>query len=313
MSALEYGRDYTVQDKTITLTTAGNSADTICIYRETPTDRQVEFVDASVLKAYDLNKFEIQLLHIAEENYDSISTNIIRVNETSNVWDGLFRRLSNIADPTEEQDVVTKHYMENVQTGFVQTNREIQSAINATALATEGYKNNAALSASNAHNSELLAKTSENSAAISANNSSVSATNAKTSEANASNSAAQSLSSANVASQMANNAAVSASNIAQHEVNTAANSELAHKWADYNASPDNNSDASSPTSRTQSARTWALYAKQQAENAAADSARVQSMTLTNIDSIVDSGTYVAPSPNPDDAAISANDINSVMT
>ena len=49
---LVYGSDYSIENKTMMLKSSGNASDMICIYRETPTDRQVEFVDASILKAH---------------------------------------------------------------------------------------------------------------------------------------------------------------------------------------------------------------------------------------------------------------------
>lgn len=48
---LEYNKDYSVSDKTVTLRTAGAPDDVINIFRATPSEQIVDFTDASVLKA----------------------------------------------------------------------------------------------------------------------------------------------------------------------------------------------------------------------------------------------------------------------
>ena len=67
---LVYGKDYTVDNKTLTLNQAGDSSKIINIYRETPTDSLVGFTDGSILKADNLNLFDTQILHITEELAD---------------------------------------------------------------------------------------------------------------------------------------------------------------------------------------------------------------------------------------------------
>lgn len=309
----EYGRDYTVEDKRVLLTVASTTDDTICIYRQTPTDRQVEFVDASILKAYDLNKFEIQLLHIAEENYDSISNDIIHVNDANNTWEGLFRRISNVANPQEAQDVVTKSYFESVQVGYLSANNALKDEATRQAGIATSQQQEATKQANIAATKQQEASASASAASTSASDSATSAYNARASETNASNSADRALSSATVATTQANSALISANNAKQSETTIKTWENVAKKWAVDTATPDNNSDTQSTTGLTQSARSWALYAKAQAQNAAADSARVQAMTLTNIDSIVENGSYVVPSPNPDDAEITNGEINNIVT
>ena len=78
---------------------------------------------------------------------------------------------------------------------------------------------------------------------------------------------------ANIATEKANaaavsetNAAESESNAASSETNAAASEEMAQKWAESETSPDGEDDADSPTSETRSAKEWALYAKEIAEN-----------------------------------------------
>ena len=78
---------------------------------------------------------------------------------------------------------------------------------------------------------------------------------------------------ANIATEKANaaavsetNAAESESNAASSEMNAAASEEMAQKWAESDESPDGETDSESPTSETMSAKEWALYAKEIAEN-----------------------------------------------
>ena len=109
---LVYNRDYQISGQTLTLNQSAPADVTVlCIYRETPTDQQVRFVDASILKAYDLNTQGIQLLHIAEENTDTIRTNGLMFDDTTGTWHGMNRRLSHLSDPVNPQDAVTIHYL----------------------------------------------------------------------------------------------------------------------------------------------------------------------------------------------------------
>lgn len=110
---LNYGTDYTVSDHMIYLSVAGSVEDTINIYRQTPTNQIVKFTDASVLRAYDLNVFQIQSLHIAEEDNDTLLTAAMIWNDVDNVWDAKGRRIVNVGDPVDPQDVVTQASIEN--------------------------------------------------------------------------------------------------------------------------------------------------------------------------------------------------------
>lgn len=117
---MEYGTDYEVANRQITFTTA--PVGMLYVYRETPTDRMVQFMEGSVLKANDMNISTLQQLHIIEENEDWMISNSIVVDDEDNAWEARNLRIKNVVDPIEAQDVVTKHYMETVQDGFVQQN-----------------------------------------------------------------------------------------------------------------------------------------------------------------------------------------------
>lgn len=71
---LVYAKDYSIEEQKMILAHAGNTTDTITIYRQTPTDQIVKYIDASILKAYDLNINQIQVLHILEEMSDTFNT-----------------------------------------------------------------------------------------------------------------------------------------------------------------------------------------------------------------------------------------------
>lgn len=70
---------------------------------------------------------------------------------------------------------------------------------------------------------------------------------------------------ANAATNKANAAAESAVSAATSETNAANSEDKAQAWAESETSPDGETDADSPTSETMSAKEWALYAKQLAQ------------------------------------------------
>lgn len=59
--------DYEVEGSTLTLFRDTQATDTIKIYRQTTTDRLVQFHDGSVLREADLTTLQLQLLHVIEE------------------------------------------------------------------------------------------------------------------------------------------------------------------------------------------------------------------------------------------------------
>lgn len=103
---LEYNKDYSVSDKKVTLHTAGSPDDVINIYRQTPSEQIVDFTDASVLKASDLNVYQTQLLHIAEETSDGLQSGSLSVNGATEQWDADHLRITNLADAQDEEDAV---------------------------------------------------------------------------------------------------------------------------------------------------------------------------------------------------------------
>lgn len=154
---LTYNVDYNVNDLSLTLKKPISVGEILVIYRETSTDKIVTWNDGSILLARDMNLEDAQLLHLQEEQQDyikahSINTSVTATNEV--FWDANKHRLSNVLDPKDAQDAVTKKYMENVQGGFV--------------LANTNLVNEATRQASAAKASQEKAHTSENNALSSA-------------------------------------------------------------------------------------------------------------------------------------------------
>lgn len=167
-TALEYGVGYTVNDLSVSLTTPAQVGEHIIIYRQTSTDKIVTWNDGSILLARDMNTEDAQMLHLQEEQQDYIMAHAISTKVTSDkevLWDALNHRISNVSDPKDPQDAVTKHYMESVQNGFVAAN---------TILVQEATKQ-----ASAAKSSQEVAKTSETNAKTSETNSEISNQKAK--------------------------------------------------------------------------------------------------------------------------------------
>lgn len=272
---LTYGVDYTIEDLNLTLTTGLPVGTHLIIYRQTVTDKVVTWNDGSMLLAKDMNTQDVQLLHLQEEQQDYIKANSISSDTTEDneiVWDAQSHRVSNVGNPTDPQDAVTKSYMESVQDGFVQRNttiethvEEMQTDVTNKLAQTNTSASNAKTSETNAKASETKAKTSETNAKQSESNAKTSETNAKTSETNASTSEFNALNSANSASLSEANAKTSETKAKTSENSALASANTAQAWAVSVSSPDNQADTNSPTKKTMSSRAWALQAKKDAQ------------------------------------------------
>ena len=221
--------DYTIDGRTVVFNTAPASGSVIRIYRETTTDRLVVWADASILKAADMTIQQIQQLHILEETNDWTKNNSIVLNDEGTAWQGRNYRLTNISDPVDEQDAVTKRYIDNEENSFMVTmnalkNQTEQMANQASTNANNAKKseNAAKLSETNAKNSETAAKRSETNAKNSEIASKLSETNAKTSENVAKTSETNAKTSADDAI-VSRDAAQSAAETSSHYASTARN------------------------------------------------------------------------------------------
>ena len=141
ITTLTYGVDYVVNDLSLTLTNPVKVGEHLIIYRQTTNDKIITWNDGSILLASDMNTEDVQMLHLQEEQQDYIQSHSINTKYDSAtkevLWDALNHRVVNVSDPIDPQDVVTKHYMENVQDGFVATNTKILNEAKDTLSATQ--------------------------------------------------------------------------------------------------------------------------------------------------------------------------------
>lgn len=294
-TSLEYGVDYTINDLSVTLTTPAQVGEHLIIYRQTSTDKIITWNDGSILLARDMNTEDAQMLHLQEEQQDYITANAISTKVTSDkeiVWDALNHRVINVSDPKEPQDAVTKHYMENVQGGFVSANTILVQEATKQANAAKASQESAKASATQADESERSSLASANLAEAwatsttspdniadadsitgktqssrtwalfskaKAQEANTSATNAKASETNAKTSETKALASEIHARNSAQTASTSETNAKTSETN-AKTSETNAKTSETNAS---DSEINARTSETNAANS----AKQAAESA----------------------------------------------
>lgn len=223
----EVSEGFTISNRMVMFDAVPAKDAVVRIYRNTPTTRLVSWADASILKAIDMTIAEVQQLHILEEASDWSKTNSIVLDEESGVWQGRKCRVSNVADPTEAQDVVTKNYLENTEDSFVQCMNAIktqteQFANTAGNSKDSAYKSaqSASVSAASAAESAKLAEGYKNIAETAKSDASLYAANAKTSADNAGASKEAAQSAATTASNFAS-AARNSANEAQTYRNNA--------------------------------------------------------------------------------------------
>lgn len=223
----EVSEGFTISNRMVMFDAVPAKDAVVRIYRNTPTTRLVSWADASILKAIDMTIAEVQQLHILEEASDWSKTNSIVLDEESGVWQGRKCRVSNVADPTEAQDVVTKNYLENTEDSFVQRMNAIktqteQFANTAGNSKDSAYKSaqSASVSAASAAESAKLAEGYKNIAETAKSDASLYAANAKTSADNAGASKEAAQSAATTASNFAS-AARNSANEAQTYRNNA--------------------------------------------------------------------------------------------
>ena len=206
---------FSVEDRTVVFITAPTKDANVTIYRSTPTERLVAWGDATILKARDMTISEVQQLHLIEESQDWSKSNSITLNDEETAWQGRGYPLSNISDPVDTQDVVTKNYLENTKDSFTVTMNSIKTA-------TQQYADEAKASKTSAEASVTSAGNYAGSASTSATNADKSATSAETSATNASTYATNAATSATAAATSATNASSSAT-VAQSASSTSSN------------------------------------------------------------------------------------------
>lgn len=194
------------------------------IYRETSTDRMVSWSDASVLTANDMTLQEVQLLHIAEEVLDKVQDNGMAIDETDSSWDARYARIKNLLDPANPGDAVTLRFITANKDALLNA-LKTQAEAEKEAIKTAGTTWETTI---NQHGTEQTQRIE---------------TTANTYVGNMTILKDETTTQASVAATQAN---------------------LSKAWAVADGSPDSSADTSSPTGKTQSSKTWALYAKDRA-------------------------------------------------
>lgn len=306
---------YIIDNRSVIFNNAPASNDVIVIYRETSTERLVSWADASVLKAADMTISQVQQLHVIEEGRDWTTTNAMILNASSE-WEGRNHKIANVLDPTAPQDVVTKHYMETVQDGFVQQNTAIKNeaakqAQIATTKANEADKamKAAKASADKAKASEVAAKNSEDAAKVSADKAKTSENNALTHETNAKASADKAKASETKVATSANEAKDAAS----QAKTSATDAQRAASQADTSAVQAGHA-MSTATTKAKEANVSAANAKKSEELAKKYSdmaydvvADANAIPYPTIDIIVGGGSVPDPSSDADNFVMSVVD------
>ena len=213
----EVSEGFTISNRMVMFDSAPSKDSVVHIYRNTPTTRLVSWADASILKAKDMTISEVQQLHILEEASDWSKTNSIVLDEESGVWQGRKFRVSNIADPKDAQDAVTKNYIDNEESSMMQRMNAIKTQTEQLMNTAGNHKDNAynsaqsaSASAASAAESARLAEGYKNVAEAAKSDASLYAANAKTSADNAGASKEAAQSAATTASNFASDARNSA-------------------------------------------------------------------------------------------------------
>lgn len=157
------------------------AGETLTIRRVTSTNRIVDFKDASVLRSFDLNTSQLQVLHIAEEakdmTVDTISTDIY-----GNL-DARWRRIAHIANPVEDGDALNyRTYKADLNGAAVARDRAETAATKAEASAVTS-KNWADAASSHKVAAEGSATTASTAATTATNATAAAATSASKAEA----------------------------------------------------------------------------------------------------------------------------------
>lgn len=228
-SPLTYLTDYTVDDRSVILTDTPAVGVAIRVYRETPSDRIVEWADGAFIKASQMTLESLQQLHLIEEAQDYPIINSLSKYPDGINFNALGSRVVNVSDPIDPQDAVTKHYMENVQDGFVEANTKILNEAKDTLSATQ-----------------------------------------------------------------------------QTQSKAQANETLSKAWATSTESPDSAEDTQSSTGKTQSSRSWALYSKEKAQEAAESAGVFQDFQGATEDTDGNGGKVPKPLAGQQDKVLKAD-------
>lgn len=190
----------------------------------------------------------------SETNAKQYSINSSNSADLAKAW----AESSDSPDSVNDKDSTTGKTQSSKTWAIYSKDRAISAFTSETYAKTS--ETNAKASETNAANSATNSASSATASANSAKASATSATNAKTSETNAATSASN-------AKVSETNAKTSETNSANSAQSSSDSSDLSKAWSVSTTSPDNIADKDSPTSKTQSSRTWALYSRDRAISA----------------------------------------------
>lgn len=304
--SLTYPSDYTVDDRSVVLEDTPAVGVAIRVYRETSSDRIVEWADGAFIKASQMTLENLQQLHLIEEAQDYPILNSLSTYPDGVNFNALGSRVVNVSDPKDPQDAVTKNYMETVQGGVVAANTILVQEATKQASAAKSSQEAAKTSETNAHTSEtnseishqkakkwaeatdspddeadtdsttgktqsskawaLYSKTKAQEAATSATNAKSSETNAKTSETNAKTSETNAKSSETKAKTSETNAKTAETN-ASASASASASSASASATSAANA---HNSELAAANSAKQAAESAGVFQDFQGATASTD-------------------------------------------
>lgn len=236
----------------IHLNTALKAGHLLRIFRKTTTQPLVDWQDASVLRSADLTLQEVQLLHLAEETSDKVVDSAgLSVDPMNNaIWNANFKRIGNVLDPIEPQDVMTLNYILSKQDNILnQIKWTGQNEINELTTTYKAHKSTLERTG-NTERQDIERKGTEQ-------------VNKVTATANEELNAIKTKGDEYVRTQttLKEDTRSYADQTLQNKNLSAGYKEQAQKWAESTESPNNATDDVSDTGRTKSSRSWAMITK----------------------------------------------------
>ena len=136
----------------ITFDTAPVKNSVIIIERQTPYDEPfITWTDGTALIADDLNAQLLQVLFVLQENQEALE-GALAYDPLLDAYDALNHRITNLADPIDPQDAVTKQFFENYFTNFRASINAAVASANQHAMQAAAYKEQACACAQQAVN-----------------------------------------------------------------------------------------------------------------------------------------------------------------
>lgn len=157
-----------IGDTTARIASAPSSGVTILLKRETsPTARIVDYTAPSSLNESDLDDDSLQAFYLNQEALDQANSTV-GDDPVTGQFTAANKRLTNVADPVNDQDAATKGWVSSLWTSITATLSDYAASALASKNASATSESNSATSATNAHTSEVNAAASAAAAATSA-------------------------------------------------------------------------------------------------------------------------------------------------